>query len=356
MFKRTRTWSRWVKPLATMILALGLSAVAPAGSLGTSGLPVGEAQIIFGLPAGNFPEGIALDRAGNIYLGNRRLEGTEVTYEILRISPGNELSTLAVLGTEDVVDPGGSGLLGLTTDPRGNVYAALVSSDPPLHGLWRISADGSERSRLPGSEQMGFPNALTFDPGGNLYVTDSFDGAIWRFPAGESGSLWIEHVLLEPFADDPAGVPLPGANGIGFSPPNHLYVANTEKGLIAHVPINLLDGSAGEPTLVAQAFELLTVDGLTVDAAGQIHGAIPGFTVLGTSPLVRVDPVSGDTVPTVGPSAFDEFDVPLSLAFGTGARDHESVYVANGDLPVVPGGPGPGITQANVGVPGFPIR
>jgi hypothetical protein len=64
----------------------------------------------------------------------------------------------------------------------------------------------------------------------------------------------------------------------------------------------------------------------------------------------------GEVVPTVDPSALGEFDVPLSLAFGSGARDHESVYVANGDLPIIPGGPGPGITQANLGVPGFPVR
>ncbi|MGH3079353.1 MAG: SMP-30/gluconolactonase/LRE family protein [Gaiellaceae bacterium] len=315
---------------------------------------MGEAQFIFGLPAGNFPEGIALDRSGNVYLGNRRLEGTDVTYEILRISPENDVSTLALLGTEAGSDPTGRGLLGLATDPPGNVYAAIVSFDPALHGVWRITADGSERSRLQGSEQMGFPNALAFDPRGNLYVTDSFDGAVWRFPHSESGSLWIEHELLEPFPFDPAGIPLPGANGIAFSPPNHLYLANTEKGLIAHVPVNLSDGSAGEPTLVAQAFELLTVDGLAVDATGQIHGAIPAFVVLGTSPLVRVDPATGD-ISTVDPSEFGEFDVPLSLAFGRGARDQKSVYVANGNFLNIPGGPGPGITQANVGVPGFPV-
>ncbi len=343
------------------ILRIGVTAAALFAAVGasvtaaSSPLPVGQAERILNLQAGNFPEGIAFDRSGTLYLGNRRLEGTEVTYEILRISPDDEVSTFALLGTEAGADPAGSGLLGLTTDPPGNVYAALLSSDFALHGVWRISADGSERSRLPGSEQMGFPNALAFDPRGNLYVTDSLAGAVWRFPSGGSGSLWIQDELLEPFPFDPAPVPLPGANGIGFSPPNHLYVANTEKGLIAHVPINLADGSAGEPTFVAQAFALLTVDGL--DATGQIHGVIPAFAVLGTSPVVRVDPATGDVVPTVDSTAFGDFDVALSLAFGRGARDQKSVYVANGALDIVPiPGPGPGITQANVGVPGLPVR
>jgi sugar lactone lactonase YvrE len=246
-------------------------------------------------------------------------------------------------------------VLGLATDVRGNVYAALVTFDPTTHGVWRISADGSQRSRLPGSEHMVFPNALTFDPRGNLYVTDSLGGAVWRFPEDQTGALWIQDELLEPAPDDPLGVPLVGANGIGFSPPNHLYVANTEKGLVADIPIDLADGRPGEPTVVAAGFDLLTIDGIAIDADGKIHAVVPGFSVLGTSPLVRVDPNTGITTPAVDPGAFGEFDVPLSLAFGKGGRDRTSVFVTNGDLPIVPGGPGPGIVQANVGVPGYPV-
>jgi len=69
----------------------------------------------------------------------------------------------------------------------------------------------------------------------HLYVTDSFGGAVWRFalvgsprhPAYGTGRPWAEHELLAPAPDDPLGFPLPGANGIGFDRPNHLYVANT---------------------------------------------------------------------------------------------------------------------------------
>ena len=96
---------------------------------------------------------------------------------------------------------------------------------------------------------MTFPNALTFDQRGNLYVTDSFGGAVWRFASGRAGRLharhagqpWARHQLLAPAPDDPFGFPLPGANGIAFAPPNRLYVANTEKGLVAEVPINVGD-------------------------------------------------------------------------------------------------------------------
>ena len=158
---------------------------------------------------------------------------------------------------------------------------------------------------------------------GNLYVTDSFGGAVWRFPlvdtrrhpAYRTGRPWAEHELLAPAVDDPLGFPLPGANGIGFDRPNRLYVANTEKGLVAQVPINR-DGSAGEAVAVATG--LATADGLAVDARGGVHVVIPGHAILGTSPLVLVDPRTGNTTAGVAPDEWGEFDVPLSLAFGTG--------------------------------------
>jgi len=233
----------------------------------------------------------------------------------------------------------------------------VVSPDPSVHGVWRITCNGSRRARLPGSERMTFPNALTFDARGNLYVTDSFGGAVWRFPLVDArrhpaygiGRPWAEHELLAPAPDDPLGFPLPGANGIGFDRPNRLYVANTEKGLVARVPINR-NGSAGEAMVVATG--LATADGLAVDARGGVHVVIPGHAILGMSPLVRVDPRTGSTTAGVAPGEWGEFDVPLSLAFGTG-RHRTSIFATNGDLPGVPPEERlPGVVEVNVGVPG----
>ena len=72
------------------------------------------------------------------------------------------------------------------------------------------------------------------------------------------------------------------------------------------------------------------------------------------APLVRVDGKTGEVTSTV----FDDpemprFDVPLSLAFGVVGPELESVFITNGDLPTVPGGPGPGVLQVAVGVNGI---
>ena len=316
---------------------------------------VGEARMLFPLPEGHHPEGVAVDRQGTIYLGDRRPENGLWVSEVLAIEPDGSASTLAALAEIETEDPGDSGVLGLTTDRQGNVYAALVTHDRATHGVWRIGRNGWDQARLAGSEEIVFPNALTFDARGNLYVTDSVDGAIWRFPAGgRQGELWAQHELLQPDPQHPFGFPLPGANGIAFHPPDTLYVANTEKGLVARVPIEP-DGGAGQPSLVASGPALLTIDGLAVDARGGIHAVIAGHAVLGTSPLVRVDPRTGTTTSSLAAGQDEDFDVPLSIAFGRGVRSSRAIYVTNGDLPgFPPEHHKPGLVEANVGVAGFP--
>jgi sugar lactone lactonase YvrE len=355
--------------LATMITSVGLVAQLVAQAPG-DGLAPGEVETVLDLPDGNFPEGIALD-GRTIYVGNRRFvfvpeESTFVTSsEILKIAPNGTASLFATFPDTDEFDA--NGVLGLAIDPDGNVYAALDTRKRASKGVWRIRRDGS-MVRLAGSERMEFPNALTFDLAGNLYVTDSEPGEIWRFRPDGTGGPWTRDVLLEPLPFDPLGFPLPGANGIAFFPPNHLYVANTEHGLVLHVSINA-DGTPSAVELVAgnpvpadpsewiPDFRLWTADGVAVDENGDVHVAIPGFAVvseltgLEVSPLVRVDPNSGAVALTS--TRLEAFDVPLSLAFGKRGADVTSVFVTNGDLFEDARGPGPGVVKAGIGVRGF---
>ena len=130
---------------------------------------------------------------------------------------------------------------------------------------------------------MLYPNALAFDNQRNLYATDSHGGSVWRFnpnDVNQSGTLWVQRDLLRTSPQNPLGTPLGGANGIAFFP-NRLYVANTEKGLIAGIPIEP-DGSPGTPTLIAGGSpigRLITVDGIATDADGNIHAVIPTYII-----------------------------------------------------------------------------
>jgi sugar lactone lactonase YvrE len=150
--------------------------------------------------------------------------------------------------------------------PRRSLRGARQRQRRQARGL--EDRTGPPPERLPGSAGMRTPNALAFDADGDLYVTDSEDGTIWRFPRTGTGALWLRHPLL---AHAPGfGV---GANGILFRPPGTLFVANTEQGLIVQIPIER-SGAPGEPHVVASGPELLTVDSLAIDPQGFICAAI----------------------------------------------------------------------------------
>lgn len=309
-------------------------------------LAPGQVETVLELTPGiDLLEGIAIDRRGNLFLGNRRLEGDVRVSEILKISPEGVTTVFVTLaGAADNFD---QGVVGLAVSPQGDLFAAVRTFNPATNGVWRIGKSGTAE-RLPGSGAMEVPNALAFDARGNLYVTDSSEGTVWRFGRDRSGEVWIRHELLSP----QFGI---GANGIAFSPPRDLFVANTERALVARIPIRP-DGKAGDPEVVATGFELLLIDGLAADAHGDLYAAIVGASIFGTAPLVRIDPKTGAITPST--TEFGAFDFPTSLAFGAGRRDRKSVYVVNSGLfPEDPARmPTPGVVRVGVAVPGAPTH
>jgi hypothetical protein len=107
--------------------------------------------------------------------------------------------------------------------------------------------------------------------------------------------------------------------------------------------------------VVAQDPALRTVDGIAVDVRGNIHAVISGSIILGTAPLVRINPRTGSVTPST--DEIGAFNFPLSLAFGRGPRDRRSVFVTNGALVPDPfSKPPPGVIQVGVGVRGFSGR
>jgi hypothetical protein len=356
-------------PLA---IAIACAACVP---IAQASLAPGEVETVLLLPNGDSPEGIAVDRAsGTIFIGNRRPDGQLLNNEVVTLDAQGQVAPFAIL-PQTPIDPSGageSGVLGLAVDLRGAVFAALVSPDANTRGVYRITAGGSQVERLAGSGSILYPNALTFDNQRRLYVTDSLSGSVWRFnpdDVDQAGELWVQHELLAPFPEDPFGRPIGGANGTAFFP-NRIYVANTEKGLIASITINP-DGTAGTPTLAAggnPVGQLMTVDGIAADDRGNLHAVIPTYEVAallvppilqppgGYAPLVQVDPNTGEITSTVFDTAdAPNFDVPLSLAFGTVGDHRTTVFIPNGALSAAQGvpGPGPRIIQVGTGAAGF---
>jgi len=202
-----------------------------------------------------------------------------------------------------------------------------------------VARDGSFTS-LPGTGAIGFANGVTLDKRGNIYVTDTARGAVWRVPAdGAPAAVWYESSLLQGTGAFNFGVPL-GANGIAYRQ-NEIVVGNTERARLVRISI-APDGSAGAVSLLAETPQLLGVDGLAFDVHGNVWAA-----VIAQSTIVRVSPSGAIT--TVATAA-DGLDWASSIAFG---KDHDlwAVNFAIGP----PGGPGPALLRLAVEVKGQPL-
>jgi sugar lactone lactonase YvrE len=295
---------------------------------------------------GELPEGLAIDKPGNIYVSVGYpfwFEIPESFGQIWKISPDGEITVLHAF-------PGGPGAAGLAVSPSGVLYFAYPNPmDPDTNGVYRLVDDG-EPERLPGSENIVLSNGLALDKQGDLYVSDSVLGAVWLVPgSGAEAKIWFQHEWLGGCGDNP------GANGVALRK-DSLYVASTSKGLLVRVPI-LKDGTAGEPEIVAgdsdcdpENDELFGMDGIALD----VHGNVFALLVL-QHKLVRIDPSDGSH--TVLLTDEDGLFNPASIAFGTGKSDRQKVFLSNFALlpPAPTNSLGPGVLAYDVGVPGLPL-
>jgi streptogramin lyase len=316
--------------------------VSAAGGAAAAGVTGSVAVLATLDPAlGEFPEGVAVGMDGHVYFSVTPLG------EIRRLRGG---SGPAEAWVAIPLEAGDLGVLGLAFDAHRTLHAAVVSGSPGIHGVWRIDAAG-QASHIPGTEVMAFPNGLTFDRRGNLYVTDSALGAVWRLSSGGELELWAQTALLVGTGDFGLGVPI-GANGILFQPgrsggggaaggqAGRLLVANTEVGRLVEIAVRP-DGSAGGAATVAEGGALVGLDGIAADQQGRVFGAV---NVQDAIVMITPDGV-------VSPVATDGLDFPASLAFGTRGGDQHALFITNFAL-ANEVDPSPGIVRLDVGPPG----
>jgi len=291
---------------------------------------------------GEFPEGLTVDKTGNIYVGLGAPGGP--FGEIRKIAPDGIVSSIIQTPT---------GPSGLALDSQGTLYYGMFSPDAAVRGVYKVTGQGVSE-RLAGTGNVILPNGLAFDQQGNLYVTDSIPGIVWRIPRGGSAEVWFQHGGLAGCGFDP-NLPPVGANGIVFWHRN-LYVASTEQGIVMRIPV-LPDGSAGEPDFIAGNVGcdagldgLDSLDGMAMDVHGNIYGAL-----VIQNKVVKIDPNSGDYTELL--DAGDGLHNPASLAFGTGMGNRQTLYFTNFALipPGPPEGLGPAILGYDAGAAGLPL-
>jgi sugar lactone lactonase YvrE len=266
------------------------------------------------------PEGVALDDEGNIYVG------FYPTGQILKIAPSGAQSILA---TFDVGSNGG-GIVGFALDKENNLYVCLASFDPATHGIWKVDQEGNT-SLIAKLDPTGFPNDLVFDEKGNLFVSDSYLGAIWKVPKSGAATLWLKDPLLAPiFAY--------GANGVEFDR-GDLFVANTDQASIVRVRPGD-ESSSPHAEIFVKSPALFGADGISFDVRHNVY-----VTSDYINKLVVVTP--GGDIATLA-TAKDGLDFPADTYFAQKNGQRKFLFWTNGGYNFTL----PSLQKMDVGIPG----
>jgi sugar lactone lactonase YvrE len=241
-----------------------------AGMAGTGVLDAGG-RVIKITPPRFFPEGVAVDKNGNFYVGSMELgaiyRATAKDAEAMPfIAPDTTNKLVSVIGlfADDAHD-----LLYVCSSDAGNspqtgMAPAAIKAFSLPDGAFVASYDWPAFSgaALPADKTKGvtgFCNDMTVDASGNLYATDSWYPRILRLPAG--GTALEEWVVSPVFPQDQWHL-----NGIDIDQSNDtLYVVENHPGALYTVPI-MSDGKPGTVTQVTTSRALLSPDGLKVVA------------------------------------------------------------------------------------------
>jgi trehalose/maltose transport system substrate-binding protein len=282
--------------------------------IGSNAVAAGDEEFpeLIDLPNGFFPEGIAVGRGANFFVGSLL---TGAVY-------GGDLRTgEGAL----VVPPQGEDRIavGLAVDTRSN--AIFVAGGGPFvdenvaGSAYVYDAEtGAELAEYPLSGQFVNDVIITREA---AYFTDSGRDVLYRLPLGPGGELPdpsdVQEIALKgEFAEDPDE--FPKANGIEATPDGKtLLLVNFSAGKLYRV-----DPDTGDTTNI-EGVSVPEADGLLLD--GKTLYVVYTNTEIGSEQVavVQLDPelTSGAIVDSI---ASDDFDVPTTVAgFGN------ALYVVN---------------------------
>jgi sugar lactone lactonase YvrE len=323
-----------------------------AGDGGTSdgGAPALVLEVLAGDPEGrgsvdgtgadarfDFPIGVAVDGAGNVYVGDAD------NSTIRKITPAGIVTTLAgVAGKVSSADgTGGAARFGSTAgvavDSTGNLYVAdggnsTIRKVTPAGVVTTLAGTAHTQGSADGTgaaARFNFPIGVAVDAAGNLYVADQGNSTIRKVtPAGVVTTL-AGSPGMEGSADGtgaaarfnfPTGVAVDGAGNV--------FVADEFNSAIRKVtPAGVVTTLAGtDGTGAAVQFALPA--GVAVDGAGNLYVADQNSTIRRITPAAVVTTLAGTARmegSTDGIGAAARFNRPAGVAVDSAG----DLYVAD---------------------------
>jgi sugar lactone lactonase YvrE len=242
----------------------------PVGTAITSLAPTGTYVSPFGYAAqtqivstGGFPEALAVDSLGDVYVG-----------------ANSELYLIPAGGTAQLLSSSYNNITGLAVDKAGNVYVAdgiIYKVTNPLQ---------------PGSTTTSFITYSFNDLGGiavdkscNIYATDVNGHQVYKFPviSGVPGSA----ITLTPGS----GSTLP--EGVAVDKLGNIYYADSQSSSIQEIPASVTNYPAASGSILNLGSGFSQPNGVAVDNAGAVY-----VTEFGGGNVYRVDASGNQT--TIG--------------------------------------------------------
>jgi DNA-binding beta-propeller fold protein YncE len=193
---------------------------------------------------------------GAVYVSDRMTQSIYV-YDVKgkrsTFSPGGKLG-------------GGWQPLGLTFDKGGNLYVTDVSSKP--HRVLQFGPDGKLLRTLGAKAGLSFPNGIGMDNKGTAYVGDSNNGRVVSLDAAGT----LTSLINRGVGQGDVGLP----RGVAIDSRNRLYVVDTSSHFIkvyrlgaTKVPSVTFLGSFGDEGQLDGKFEY--PNGVAVDTKGRVY-------------------------------------------------------------------------------------